>query len=85
MHSISSQSSGSSAIKQMKTITSHLHDSRDLLLKSLDQLSHINEDIFNLINYSQAFLIHQRISNAQTICMMTMMKKQRSPHFTFHN
>ena len=69
----------------MKTITSLLNDSRDLLLKSLDQLSHINEGIFNYIKYLQAFLIHQRISNAQTICMMTMMKKQRSPHFTFYN
>jgi hypothetical protein len=35
------------AIKQMKNVTSHLHDSRDLLLRSLDQLSVINEGLSN--------------------------------------
>jgi len=31
----------------MKNITSHLNDSRDLLFKSLDQLSNINEGLNN--------------------------------------
>ncbi len=31
----------------MKNVKSHLHDSRDLLLKSLDQVSNINEGLAN--------------------------------------
>jgi len=35
------------AIKEMKTITSHLHSTRDLLHQSLDQLSSIKLGISN--------------------------------------
>lgn len=42
-----SHADGNLAIKQMKNLKSHLHDSRDLLLKSLDQLSTINEGLAN--------------------------------------
>lgn len=31
----------------MKTVTNHLHDSRDLLLKSMEYMPHINEGLAN--------------------------------------